>query len=98
MPVIYAYIDKKYRFKYAVLYIGHSHVLVPEEELTAVGIAMLLIKAHHVFQVAYTPANEVLALILEMTLCGFKKNETDCMPNPAFEQFISSLGYFSKCY
>jgi hypothetical protein len=93
MPIVYVYIDKKCNYRYAVLYIGLSQVVLPPEETTTVGILMLLIKAYHVFQVGYTPGNEMLALFIELALCGFKKNETDCTPNPALEKFIESLGY-----
>jgi len=101
MPVIYVFIDRKdkdFKFKSAVLYIGLSQILIPPEKTTTVSILTLLIKAHHIFQVGYTPANEVLALIVELAICGFKKNETDCKPNPTFEKLINSIGYFLNCY
>jgi len=92
-PIIYVYLNKEQRYKYAVLFIGRSQIEIPPQDLTTVGILMAFVKAHHVLQVGYTPANEVLALILEMTLCGLNKNETDCTPNPALAKFIMSLGY-----
>jgi len=93
MPVIYVFTDKEEKYKYAMLYVGNNQILIPTPELSTVSILMLFIKSHHVFQVGYTCCNEVLALLIEMTLGDFTKSETDCTPNVILEKFIYSLGY-----
>jgi len=96
MPVVYVHTDKEEKYKYAMLYIGNSQVLLPTEEISTPAILMLLIKAHHVFQIGYIYCNEVLTLLIEMTIGDFTKSETDSKPNAILEKFIYSIGYSSE--